>query len=334
MNKLLYTLRSGKNPKFIYYGLNYLRLITPKFIFRCRLKRTLKQIDQRKDKEYILNRVNYYNRLKEKHYKSEWNKQLIKLEKQQMCKQKVYFFDTFEYTRWFSQHLKWKLCPGDITFVPEIPSIVKSRPIVAGNENSIIMKLDKIRHFIYVKDKKKFTDKKDIAIFRGKIGAPGTKELKENRYRFVKMYWKHPMCDLGEIKSKSSNKEWEVEKMTIQEHLEYKFILALEGNDVASNLKWVMSSNSLAVMPKPTCETWFMENTLIPNYHYVEIKPDFSDLEEKMRYYIKYPEKAQEIINHANEYVKQFKDKKREKLISLLVLEKYFNITNQFKINR
>ena len=68
--------------------------------------------------------------------------------------------------------------------------------------------------------------------------------------------------------------------------------MALEGNDVASNLKWVMSSNSIAVMPRPTCETWFMEGKLIPNYHYIEIKPDYSDLPEKLQYYIDHPEEA------------------------------------------
>ena len=275
-----------------------------------------------------MNRVNYYNRLTPQHYQPKWADELTELGKQKMCKQKVYFFDTFEYTRWFQQHLKWKLCPGDITYVPEVPSIVKSRPIVEGNENSVVMKLDKIRHFIYVDDRKRFTDKKDMAIFRGKIGAPDTPGWKENRYQFLKKYWGHSMCNLGEIRSKHSNEEWVVEKMTIRGHLDYKFIVALEGNDVASNLKWVMSSNSLAIMPRPTCETWFMEATLIPDFHYVEIKPDFSDLEEKMRYYIEHPYKAQEIIYHAHEYVNQFKDKKREKLISLLVLKKYFDITN------
>lgn len=68
------------------------------------------------------------------------------------------------------------------------------------------------------------------------------------------------------------------DKKTIREHLDYKFIIALEGNDVASNLKWVMSSNSLAVMTRPTCETWFMEGQLIPDYHYVEVKEDFLTL--------------------------------------------------------
>ena len=117
--------------------------------------------------------------------------------------------------------------------------------------------------------------------------------------------------------------------MTIKEHLKYKFIMALEGNDVASNLKWIMSSNSIAVMPEPEFETWFMEGTLIPDYHYIRIKADYSDLEERINYYIEHPEKAQEIINHAHEYVEQFKNKKREKLISLLTLQKYFTQTGQ-----
>jgi len=116
--------------------------------------------------------------------------------------------------------------------------------------------------------------------------------------------------------------------MTIKQHLDYKFILCLEGNDVASNLKWVMSSNSVAVMTRPTCETWFMEGRLIANYHYIAIKDDFSDLEEKLNYYINHPEEAKAISRHANEYVKQFRNNKREDLISLLVLKKYFEIVN------
>jgi spore maturation protein CgeB len=58
------------------------------------------------------------------------------------------------------------------------------------------------------------------------------------------------------------------------------------------------------------------------------VKADFSDLEERLNYYIDHPEEAETIIAHAHEYVEQFKDNKRELLISLLVLQKYFNITN------
>ena len=73
----------------------------------------------------------------------------------------------------------------------------------------------------------------------------------------------------------------------------------------------------------------FMEKKLIAGFHYIEIKKDYSDLEEKLKYYLKDTEKCLEIIKNANEYVSQFKHKKREDIISLLVLKKYFYYTNQ-----
>jgi RNase adaptor protein for sRNA GlmZ degradation len=75
-----------------------------------------------------------------------------------------------------------------------------------------------------------------------------------------------------------------------------------------------------------------MEGKLIPNYHYIEVKEDFSDLEERLQHYIDHPEEAEAIIQHAHEYVNQFRDKEREKLISLLVLKKYFEITNKVEL--
>ena len=98
---------------------------------------------------------------------------------------------------------------------------------------------------------------------------------------------------------------------------------------MATNLKWIMSSNSVAVMPRPTYETWFMEGRLVPDYHYIEIKADYSDLEERLHYYIAHPERAEAIIANAHRYVRQFRDRKREKLIALLVLDRYFRCTGQ-----
>ena len=324
-NKFLYKLRSGKNPKFIYYAINACRLLMPKFFFRMRLHNRLETLSRRNDRTYIEQRVNYYNKLTGP---IKLPSTAPHLAEHKIGKQKVYFFDTYQYTRWFPVRFQWGFCPGDVTYIPQYPSIVKSRPLTLHNENSVIMKLDKVRHFIFVNDKKTFESKKNMVIFRGKVKG------KTSRKKFMEMYFHHPMCDLGDVsKNTTDPKEWQTEKKTIQEHLDYKFILALEGNDVASNLKWVMSSNSIAVMPQPTCETWFMEGTLIPNYHYIEIKPDFSDLESRLQYYIEHIDEAQEIIKHANEYVKQFKNRKRENLISLLVLEKYFKV-KQEKIDK
>ena len=137
------------------------------------------------------------------------------------------------------------------------------------------------------------------------------------------------MCDIGKVNNNELDSKWLVNRMTIDEQLEYKFILCLEGNDVASNLKWVMSSNSVAVMPKAKFETWFMEGLLIPDFHYILIKDDYSDLESKLRYYIENPKKALDIIKNANAHVAQFKDAMTEDIISLVVLKKYFEKTKQ-----
>ena len=53
------------------------------------------------------------------------------------------------------------------------------------------------------------------------------------------------------------------------------------------------------------------------------------DLEEKIDYYIAHPEQAQQIIDHANDFARQFYDSRRERFISLLVMKKYFEKTGQ-----
>jgi hypothetical protein len=328
---LLYIFTSGKNFKVAYYIKAYARMLTPRWYNIWRRKRLTGHI-QDDEKEYIQQRVNYYNKLTEQSQPylqrhPDKKEEFVKLKEQKICNPKVYYFDTQEFFRCFKPEKFWKLFPGDVTFIPTVPAIVKSRPIDGENQNSVVMNLDKIRHFIFVKDTKPFTQKQDVAIFRGKVGRPDTPGYKQHRYRFMQMYWHSHYCNVGEI-GRHANPQWLVPKMTIRQHLDYKFIICLEGNDVASNLKWVMSSNSLAVMPKPTFETWFMEGKLIPNVHYVEIKPDYSDLKQKMDYYIANPHEAQKIIDNAHAYVEQFKNKRRERIISLLVMEKYLNFIN------
>lgn len=333
-DSLLYKLRSGKPPKFIYYMTNYLRLVIPSFFYRRRQKKVMDRVSNHLDSEYILWRVNYYNRLlpdtplpEGSYYRDEFRYVIYRGtigDYKISLFRKAYFFDSREYTRWFNPSLRWGYCPGDVYFTPEFPSIVKSRLLSDNNQNSILLNLDKFRHFMFVNDNKPFAEKKDMAIFRGKI------RKSRDRKRFMELFIDHPMFDCGIVgDNEGFPEEWMTPKKTIREHLDYKFIMALEGNDVASNLKWVMSSNSIAVMPRPTCETWFMEGELIPDLHYIEVKPDFSDIEEKLTYYCAHPKEAERIIWNAHNYVEQFRDPEREDLISLVVLEKYFEYTGQ-----
>jgi len=311
-----------KNNKFWYYLHNFLRLYYPSCLFTSKLESKLRRIKDF-ESDSIIQRVNYYNRLNEVHIlpSSAITLHEFKLGK----KNKTYYFDIVEFTRYFNKSLKLQSLLGDINHIPNIPSIVKSRPIHGDNANSVIFNLYKVRHFLFLNDTKAFTDKINMLVGRSKVSQP-------HRIRFLEMYMHHPLCNVGQVNT-NMNLHFLANRLTISEHLNYKFILCLEGHDVASNLKWVMSSNSLAVMPKPVYETWFMEGTLIPDYHYVMIKDDYSDLEERLNYYINNTDKALKIIENAHHYINQFKNKKQEDLISLLVLQKYFEKTGQIVIS-
>ena len=325
--KIYYLLHSGKNSKLKYYVRSYLREYTPWVFSQCRLGRLLREVERRDDRDYIMQRADYYCKLTadNSYDRRKWDEEAVRLSDQPMTGQKSYYFDAMEYARYFDGSLKWILRHGDITYVPELPIVLKSRPISDDNQRSVMLNLDKVRHFLFVDDQKAWRDKRDVAIFRGDLGI-----LKENRNIFMRRFadGQSAMVDAASTNCWEEHPEWQKAKLTIGEHLDYKFIMSLEGNDVASNLKWVMSSNSIAVTPRLTCETWFMEGKLIPNYHYIEVNDDFSDLEERLTYYIDHPEEAEAIIRHAHEYVSQFRDKQRERLISLMVLKKYFEVTN------
>ena len=313
--------KNFKNNKFLYYFKGFFSLLIPNFFYKNKLQRLLISIPDNK-LDYILKRVNYYNKIENK---ISTNRTWSKLSDLQIkSKGKTYFFDSYSIVKYFPKSLKANFLFGDINYVPKEVSFVKSRPINAENKNSIILKLNKVRHFLYVNDITPIEKKKDILFGRSAVHQ-------KQRIDFFAKHFNNPYCDLGQINRGTKHDQWFKKKVSIDYHLKHKFILCIEGNDVASNLKWVMSSKSVAVMPKPKFESWFMEATLIPNFHYIEIKDDYSDLNDKLEYYIENLDKLKEISSNANNYVNQFRDKRDEKIISLLVMEKLFSLSGQKK---
>ncbi len=322
INRILY----HKPSKLLFTLGGLWRYILPKWWTQRKRERLLREARNRKDWDYICERVAYYNRLEPLQAVPEGLKPLA--EHRFGTAKSAYFFDSYAFTRYYPDHLRWQFLDFDNTTNPALPSIVKSRPIAGDVGNAVVMKINKLRHFYFLKDSLSFGQKQNRAIFRSNINYPHPNYVK--RLAFVRRWFGSDCCDVGVINwHPFMERAWHKPRITEFDHLDYKFILCLEGNDVATNLKWVMSSNSLAVMPRPTYETWYMEGRLIPNYHYVAIKADYSDLEERMQYYIDHPDEAEAIIRHAHEWIDQFRDKRREKLISLLVLDRYFRNTGQ-----
>jgi hypothetical protein len=222
--------------------------------------------------------------------------------------------------RYFDRTHCFNCVLGDTTKNPNTPSFLKSRPINGENRNSILLKLNSARHYTFINDPTPFEKKENIAIWRGTVFK------RRHRMALIENCFDHPQCDLGDTEKKNIGQRTYRPFISLSQQLRNKFIISVEGNDVATNTKWIMSSNSLCFMPKPKYETWFMEGRLIPDHHYVLLKDDFSDLGEKIDYYSAHTDAALEIIHHAQQYVAPFLDRKQERLVALSVAKKYFDL--------
>ena len=74
------------------------------------------------------------------------------------------------------------------------------------------------------------------------------------------------------------------DELKMQQILDYRYLIAVEGNDVATGLKWMLYSNSVVFMPPPRYETRFREGLILPWIHYIPLANDFQDLPEKIKF--------------------------------------------------
>lgn len=303
--------------KLKYYLTNALYSMIPQSMLSYYVDKQLKSLPEA-TRNRLQERVDYYIKIHAAFSLSQQSPKIGQFKKE--CGS-TYFFDLLKVIKGFDRDLQFNFIHGDVTDVPATPTFVKSRPINGDNRNSVLLKLNEIRHYRFVKDNLEFRHKKNMAVWRGSGFRPNRRALLD------KLYY-HERCDLGRTDKEDDDQlAYVVPKISIEDQLNFKFILSLEGKDVATNLKWIMSSNSLAVSPKLNYETWFMEGKLIPNVHYVQINDDFSDLIEKMDYYHSHPEEAERIIKNANQWVEQFQNPYEERLLSYLVAYKYFNLS-------
>ncbi|TPK90752.1 glycosyl transferase family 90 [Mesorhizobium sp. B2-4-17] len=303
--------------KVFYYARNFARDVVPQALFRRTLGIRLERA--RLSDEAARRRLNYYNKLQDGFTPSANAVRVGKLP----FTPTMYYYDLKEFARYFDPGLLIDLEFGDVRNVPKVPSIVKDRPIRDDDKNAVIMKLDKFRHFQMPADAISFTDKLPAVVWRGDLNNP-------IRTRFLKALSGLSFCDAGSHKP-NAPAEYAKPFLSISQQQRYRYIVSLEGNDVATNLKWIMNSKSLCLMPPPTYETWFAERLLEPNVHYVPLEADFSNLAEHVAYFERHPAKAERIIAAANAYCRIFDNEQTEQAISLLVLYKYFVLSGQIK---
>jgi hypothetical protein len=203
----------------------------------------------------------------------------------------------------------------------------KSKAIDDGS--AILLNINRQRHFgrittVVVNDIG-YISKKDLIIWRG--ATTGKLADVSSRFKFVQDFFEHPKVDAGFstiCQNKDEFTKYLKPPVSLKEQLNHKFIVSLEGNDVASGLKWQLCSNSVVMMPPVTRVSWIMEDRLKPFVHYIPLKSDFSDLMEKFEWGLDHEKECIEISKNATEYMAQFLNPRRERKIERALFRKYF----------
>ncbi len=148
-------------------------------------------------RQQLLARARYYNRLQQPFAPAATAEAIGRC-----CgkgKSSAYYYDFRNAIRYFPPQAKVAYQFGDITAVPEQPHFVKSRPIATGedNANSVLLKLNSVRHYFTVRDKLRFEDKKPLAVWRGKSNQA-------ERIAFARQYRQHPLCNIGCVQHKET----------------------------------------------------------------------------------------------------------------------------------
>lgn len=231
-----------------------------------------------------------------------------------------YVYDLNKWVRAWPGDTRVRFVAGDNHFNPCRPALVKSRRLdSADTDNGVVLNLNSRRHFLNPVDTIPFKEKLPKMIFRGEC------DNKNNRKRFLEMWKDSPYMDLADT-SKPYDAPGHGKPISVKDHFRYQFVLAPEGNDLASALQWIMASGCVPVMTRPKAEGWLMHGRLKPGVHYIEIADDFSDAEEKIKYYVAHPEEAEKISRASKEWAAQFENPERERIISYLILERYFRL--------
>ncbi len=205
------------------------------------------------------------------------------------------------------------------------------------DENTIIFKFEPINELNKIKYIKKIDipwNKKNNKLFwRGRQSS----DYNSLSTILVKKYFNYKNKNIDISYENNNNLKYnDFSRNIVTDHeiLKSKFLIYLENHDTLVDLKCKMFSNSVIFMVKPTRSSWFMEELLIPNTHYILIKNDLSDLEEKYNWALKNQHICRQIVKNSNDFVNNFLNLENEYFIQQQLYNLYFLKTIRIKTNQ
>ncbi|KAG7356122.1 glycosyl transferase family 90 protein [Nitzschia inconspicua] len=213
----------------------------------------------------------------------------------------------------------------DLDAVTKDGCLKKTRPTLDtahGNERfqPLVWKLATDRHYRHLYEVYRadtvWSKKMNMAVFRGQLtgsreGYDKTLSDEENCYNLkrCRLVYNHANSTLidasltstrGRLPDILNGVTLVGDKVRLNYLLQFKGIIMIEGNDVASGLKWALLSQSVVLMPPPKHTSWAMEELLQPWVHYIPLDDFATNVEERMQWIVDHDEEARRISERAS----------------------------------
>ncbi|WP_162619550.1 glycosyl transferase family 90 [Salinicola peritrichatus] len=199
------------------------------------------------------------------------------------------------------------------------------------NGKGVLLNMNKKRHwgFSFGFDRMSWKEKNNEVVWRG-VPTGIKSEFSCNwgnnlRFRFVKAYFDRYDVGFSKLGAQGDSILEPYVKGFLDRNgqLKSKFIVSLEGNDVATNLKWILASSSVPVMPIPTKESWLLESQLIPYVHYVPLNDSLDNLDEVYEWCLNNDSHCRQIAENGKRYMEMFFDEENEREIYRMIFQRY-----------
>ena len=247
------------------------------------------------------------------------------------------------FPQYIEQPVRWQF--GDNISRMPCPTVVKSR--VIGDLNAVLLPLNAARHWGRVPRGVRqpllwtpasieavdipFSSKTKRIVWRGGTTGNSVGFDTHPRTLLVQRWARHAPRDIDvgyheEVQGKTMPRHLMKAGMSIRDQLRSAFVVAVEGNDVASNLKWILWSNSVPIMPPPRYESWLLEGCLRPMVHYVPCDPSMADLDRVLKWCRSNPKKCAAIAAQGKAYIAPFFNEASEREMASRVLDRYLGM--------
>jgi len=214
------------------------------------------------------------------------------------------------------------------------PTFVKTRLVSQRDDNYALLDLNHARHWSpmakVAQADSQWAEKKAKLVWRGvSTGTCDTKAINSRMMLCDKWFnSSDPRIDVAMtevVQGCYGASKYRKGAASMEQLLKFKYHLVVNGNDKASGLNWVLLSNSVPVMVEPDIESWLLESSLKAWEHYIPIKPDFSDLGEKVNWAVENDVEVERIAKAGAEYVQQFGTLTQEMAVEAAVLAAYLD---------